>query len=419
MLCAYAGPRMSQRVCFVLSGLGPSGGVRAVLNHARLLARDHGMSVTVAVPASDGEPPPAGVRTVSHDEARSESFAITVATWWQTVAPMFAIPAERRAYFLQNFEERLYHRGDLERLAAPLTHDLPLSFITEGGWIAELLAELRPEAPCRHVPNGVDKSLFTVPSVPPRRDGPLRILVEGSPRLWFKGVPEAIDAAGRMAEPHLLTLVCPEPPPPELAERADRVLGPLDHQDMPAVYSAADVLLKLSRVEGVFTPPLEAFHCGATAVVWPVTGHDEYVRHRENGIVSDWDDLPGVARWLDLLARDDALLGALRRGALETARAWPSLEDSAELMASALREIAASPQPAGDPAQLLGDLEAGLAEVRLELQGLRRERGESERALEAAALREAGLVDRIAELEAELARTLEARARRLLASIRT
>ena len=55
MLCAYAGPRMSQSVCFVLSGLGPSGGVRAVLNHARLLARDQGMSVTVAVPAPDGD----------------------------------------------------------------------------------------------------------------------------------------------------------------------------------------------------------------------------------------------------------------------------------------------------------------------------------------------------------------------------
>ena len=418
MLCAYAGPRMSQRVCFVLSGLGPSGGVRAVLNHARLLARDHGMSVTVAVPAPDGQPPPAGVHIVSHEEARGESFAIAVATWWQTVAPMFAIPAERRTYFLQNFEERLYHRGDLERLAAPLTHDLPLSFVTEGRWIAEMLAELRPDARCRHVPNGVDKTLFAVPSDPQQRDGPLRILVEGSPRLWFKGVPEAIDAVQRMAEPHRLTLVCPEPPPPELADRVDRVLGPLNHREMPSVYSEADVLLKLSRVEGVFTPPLEAFHCGATAVVSPVTGHDEYVRHRENGIVADWDDLPGVARWLDLLAADDALLDQLRRGAIETARAWPSLEESAERMAAALREISASPQPAGDPAQLLGDLEAGLAEVRLELQRMRRERGESERALDAAALREAGLESRIAELEAELARTLEARARRLLASIR-
>jgi glycosyltransferase involved in cell wall biosynthesis len=419
MLCAYAGPRMSQRVCFVLSGLGPSGGVRAVLNHARLLTRDHGMPVTVAVPAPDGEVPPADARIVSHDDARVGNFDIAVATWWQTVAPMLAIPAERRVYFLQNFEERLYRRGDLERLAAPLTHDLPLSFVTEGRWIAELLRELRPEAPCRHVPNGMNKALFAVPAEPPRRDGPLRILVEGSPQLWFKGVAEAVDAVQRMEEPHLLTLVCPEPPPAELAARIDRVLGPLDHREMPAIYADADALLKLSRVEGVFTPPLEAFHCGATAVVWPVTGHDEYVRHRENGIVADWDDLPGVARWLDLLARDHELLAHLRRGALETARAWPSLEESAAQMAAALREIAAESQPLGDPGQLLADLDAGLADVRLELQRLRRERGESDRELEAAAIRQAGLESRIAELESELARTLGSRARRLLASIRS
>jgi O-antigen biosynthesis protein len=410
---------MSQTVCFVLSGLGPSGGVRAVLNHARLLARDHGMSVTVAVPAPAGELPPAGVRIVSQEDARAEAFDIAVATWWQTVGPMFAIPAEHRAYFLQNFEERLYHRGDLERLAAPLTHDLPLSFVTEGRWIAEQLALLRPGAPCRHVPNGVDKALFPVPADPPQRDGQLRILVEGSPQLWFKGVPEAVEAVQKMDESHVLTLICPEPPPPEISDRIDRVLGPLDHDEMPAVYSNSDVLLKLSRVEGVFTPPLEAFHCGATAVVWPVTGHDEYVRHRENGIVADWDDLPAVARWLDLLARNDELLGRLRRGALETARAWPSLEDSGERMACALGEMASAPQPAGDPAQLLADLEAGLAEVRLELQRLRRERGDGERDLEAAAIRQAGLERRIAELEAELARTIGARARRLLASIRS
>ena len=388
------------------------------LNHARLLARDHGLFVTVVLPAAAGERPPPDVRVVTYHEARGEAFDIAVATWWQTVGPMFAIPAKRRAYFVQNFEERLYHRGDLERLAAPLTHDLPLSFITEGRWIAELLGQLRPGTPCHHVPNGVDKSMFSAPAEPPLRDGPLRILVEGSPQLWFKGVPEAVEGVRQMCEFHVLTLVCPERPPRELSSRIDRVLGPLAPHEMPAVYADVDVLVKLSRVEGVFTPPLEAFHCGATAVVWPVTGHDEYVRHRENGIVADWDDLPGVARWLDLLARDRELLGSLRRGAVETARTWPSLEDSADRMAAALGDIAAAPQPLDDPPQLLADLEAGLAELQLELHGLRRHRDESERNLEAAMDRQAALERRTAELEAALAHTLDSRARGLLASIR-
>ena len=71
---------------------------------------------------------------------------------------------------------------------------------------------------------------------------------------------------------------------------------------LAALYAESDVLLKLSRVEGMFGPPLEAFHKGATCVVTPVTGHDEYIVHGENGLIVDWDDPPGTTRALDLLA---------------------------------------------------------------------------------------------------------------------
>ena len=89
---------------------------------------------------------------------------------------------------------------------------------------------------------------------------------------------------------------------------------------MAAEYERHDVVLKLSRVEGMFGPPLEGFHRGATCVVTPVTGHDEYVEHGVNGLVIDWDDERGTARALDLLARDASLLHLLRSNALATAR---------------------------------------------------------------------------------------------------
>ena len=54
-------------------------------------------------------------------------------------------------------------------------------------------------------------------------------------------------------------------------------------------------MLKLSRVEGMFGPPLEGFHMGATCVVTAVTGHEEYVEHGENGLVVEWDDPAGSA----------------------------------------------------------------------------------------------------------------------------
>jgi len=410
------------RVCFVLGRLGPSGGVRSVLAHAERLAAAHDMHATLVVTDGPAAAGAAGsLEVIGLDDARGREFDVAVATWWRTVYSLFQIPASRRAYFVQNFEERLYRPGDVERVGAAVTRDLPLAFVTEARWIAEELADLRPDAHCFHVPNGIDKWLFDPPASPPERTpGPLRVLVEGSPQLWFKGVPDAVEVLNAMREPRHATLVTPEPAAAAAVAAFDEVAGPLPHEEMPPRYSAADVLLKLSRVEGVFTPPLEAFHLGATAVVWPVTGHDEYVEHGVNGIVASWDDIRGTARWLDLLATDEELLARLRRSALETARRWPSWEDATARMAAALEEIAAAPEPAsgaGVP-ELLGDVHAGMEELRVEQLRLLRE--VERQSAELAAERSGHEVaeQRAARLEQQLAATLRARARRLLASRR-
>jgi O-antigen biosynthesis protein len=187
--------------------------------------------------------------------------------------------------------------------------------------------------------------------------------------VWFKHVPEAIQAVSLMREPHELTVVSGERA--ELAGLpTDRVIGPLTHREMADVYAQTDVLLKLSSVEGMFGPPLEAFHKGATCVVTPVTGHDEYVVHDHNGLIADWDDLRGTARLLDLLARDRRYLHHLRTNALETARGWPTWEQAGQFMAMTLERIAREPEPRADAAaaHLLADLREGVEAYRIHLQ---------------------------------------------------
>jgi O-antigen biosynthesis protein len=141
-------------------------------------------------------------------------------------------------------------------------------------------------------------------------------------------------------------------------------VGPLTPHEMAELYAASDVVLKLSRVEGMYGPPLEGFHMGATCVTTPVTGHDEYVEHGWNGLVVDWDDAKGTARQLDLLARDRRLLHFLRTNALATARSWPSWEQAGTFMAAALGAIRRAPAPdvADGARQLMAD-----ARVELEL----------------------------------------------------
>jgi glycosyltransferase involved in cell wall biosynthesis len=357
------------KIAFLVNDLQLSGGVGVVIQHARKLSLMDGWDVTLVLVREDEAPSWRGYEHLpdlhvrSRREAKTEHYDVAVATWWETTLTLFDIPADRYAYFVQSLEDRFYRYDEAGRLGAAATIDLPVSFITEARWIAETLAQLRPDAPCHLVPNGIDKEIFapTGEVTPSPAGRPLRVLVEGSPRVWFKHVRDSVRAAESMREPHHVTVVCGERD--ALGEvTADEVVGPLTPRQMADAYRRSDLVLKLSSVEGVFGPPLEGFHCGATCVVTPVTGHDEYVVHGYNGLLTDWDDLRGTARQLDLLARDRDLLQFLRTNALQTAHAWPDWEHCSRVMADALVAIREGPQPNVSAATvgLLTDLRSGI-----------------------------------------------------------
>ena len=145
----------------------------------------------------------------------------------------------------------------------------------------------------------------------------------------------------------------------------DRVVGPIPHREMATLYAETDVVLKTSRVEGMFGPPLEGFHLGATCVVTEVTGHEEYVQHGWNGLVADWDDPRGTARLLDRLASDPRELHFLRVNALATAQSWPDWEQAGQFMTLAIERIRREPPPpaTAGTARLMADMRTGMMEL--------------------------------------------------------
>lgn len=361
------------RVAFVINDLQLSGGMGVVIAHARELRLRHGMDVSFVL-ARDQEEPNwrydalAEVPVLSLRDAREHAFDIAISTWWETTYALFALRAERYVSFVQSLEDRFYRPDEIERMGAAIALDLPFSaFVTEARWIRDTLAELRPDVPCHLVRNGIDKVVFSAPvELAPRMDGPLRVLVEGYAGVWFKNLNEALAAAAEMRERHHVTVVAPDRMglPTHLA---DRVLGPVSHLEMASLYAESDVVLKLSSVEGMYGPPLEGFHMGATCVTTEVTGHEEYVEHGVNALVCDWDDRRGTSRQLDLLAADRRLLHELRSNALMTAQAWPSWPQAGQFMAATLRRIHQRPAPAatGGTARLLADVRLGIEEQRV------------------------------------------------------
>jgi len=93
--------------------------------------------------------------------------------------------------------------------------------------------------------------------------------------------------------------------------------------DCPRIYRSCDLIVKLSYIEGMFGPPLEMFHCGGTAVVYDVPGHEEYIDSGRNAIVIPVGDEAAAIAAVDRLKNDLVLRAHLKKGARETAERWP------------------------------------------------------------------------------------------------
>jgi glycosyltransferase involved in cell wall biosynthesis len=353
-------------VAFLTQDLQLSGGVGVIVHHAVQLAR-HGFEVDLILTRASERPgwSHRGLESVNVlPLAQARSYDVALATWWETTQHLFELDAARHAWFVQSLEDRFYAPGSPQRLGAALALDLPVRFVTEARWIADTIERLHPGEKVLYVRNGIAKDVFSpLETVPVAGVGePLRILIEGSAHVPFKGVGDALAAVAGMREPHHVTVVAGDGSAVGLPG-VDRAAGPVSQFELARLYAESHVLLKLSRVEGMFGPPLEAFHKGATCVVTPVTGHEEYIVHRENGLIVDWDDRAGTTRALDLLARDRSLLHRLRFGALATARSWPSWEQQGQAMAAALLALRREPPPSADGARLAHDLAGALSEA--------------------------------------------------------
>ena len=184
------------RVAFLVHDLSPSGGLATIRSHARRLV-ELGHEAELLGPGEDGR-------------AQGE-YDWAVATWWETAARLWDVPARRRLVFLQSFEERFYGPDEpLERQGAAAVLDLPVDFVVVAGWMRDALAELRPDAGCVLVHNGIDKQAFQ-PRERAGRTGPLRVLVEGQPTLWFKGTADSLAATAAMTEPNHVTVAALDP----------------------------------------------------------------------------------------------------------------------------------------------------------------------------------------------------------------
>lgn len=323
------------KICFVLGSADISGGTYVVLQHA-MYALSQGAQVTLATifghdRSNQWHPVLQHIDPVDISTAAASSYDIVIATWWRTVFDLPKFRSRHFVYFVQSAENRFYHEPtslDASGLAE-LTYTLDLPVITIARWLQLHLAWTY-RRPSFVVNNGIRKDLYSPvgPTVEPRPHGHTRFLVEGPVDVPMKNVQKSIDLLRDGGAKDVWMLTSSDV---SSFTGVDRVFSRVPITSTPSIYRSCDVLVKLSRVEGMYGPPLEMFHCGGTVITYDVTGHEEYVVHQQNGLVADMDDESQVLAYIEQLRDDVELVSQLKFGALATASRWPDWTESSRL----------------------------------------------------------------------------------------
>ena len=382
------------KIAFLVDSTHISGGTYVVFQHAVYLARN-GHDVVIVTEDLRTE-----AALAWHPEAYShltfktyaevvgDHFDIACATWWLTVFRLGDLSASRYHYFVQSIESRFYPENDWAgRSCAELTYGFTLPIITEATWIQRYLADKYGHTPLL-ARNGIRKDIYlpTGQAIAPREKGKLRVLVEGPLGVFFKNVERTVELALESVADEVWLLT--STPAVKDYPGVDRTFCCVSISECAEIYRSCDVILKLSYVEGMFGPPLEMFHCGGTAIVYDVTGHDEYIRHGVNAIVVARDDEEGVLHALQDLKYKAGLYDRLCEGAIQTASAWPSWESSSKLFAEKFLGPQSSPGESAETLRRIGRLAKSWFENHRHLQRVEKELRAECGSLEAEVVRE-------------------------------
>jgi glycosyltransferase involved in cell wall biosynthesis len=167
------------------------------------------------------------------------------------------------------------------------------------------------------VPNGVDLAAFANarPILPDRR-GVLRVL-EGPVSAPHKRVEATIGLLRTIEGLEIVHMAADGSRP---ATPVDHALGAVPHGEVPGVYVACDILVKLSAQEAFPLPVLEQFAAGGTAVVARYPGAEQIIADGVNAILVDREaPEDGTRAALRELMADPDRLAAMQRAARVTA----------------------------------------------------------------------------------------------------
>ncbi len=335
------------KIAFIIAGVGISGGVNVIFEHAVRMNR-RGQQVSIITSEAvlsnqvDWHQSAKELNFQTFQESENRIFDIVIATWWETVYELTKLKASHYVYFVQSIESKLY-AADNEYLKALInfTYQLSVTVVTEAHWIQQYL-EKYFDKKAYLVRNGIYKNIYiNIVPIAAVNENKIRILIEGDLYSFFKNTKKTIEICQKSNVDEIWLLT-----PNQITEYKGitKVFSKVPIHQTPAIYSSCDVLVKLSLAEGMFGPPLEMFHCGGTAIVYDVTGYDDYIQHNINALVVKTGNENKVIEYINYLKANPSELARLKNAASETAKSWHDWEEASLEFENVLIEISNTKQ---------------------------------------------------------------------------
>lgn len=345
------------RITVVLPFVNLTGGIRVMLDYARLL-QEAGHQTTVVYPTwpyrfqwtrrqqwdeflktrrSAAWVPwmHAGCRVVRVPLIRERFLPdadVIIATAWPTALDVASLSPRkgRHVHIVMHHESGSGPEAMIRRIYALPAHRIAFSHFVQ--------TAIESQFGCRIndvVTNGVDTRIYFPDGV--RQERQVAMLYHPDPR---KGAEDGLRALAlvQQAAPRVTIRLCGTVHPAhEIPAGMSFEFHPSD-ADVRKLLSTSTALLYPSRYEGFGLPPLEAMACGCPVVTTDVGAIPEFVTDGVNGVVVPVGNVDLMAASLVRLLRDRALQTSLSTRGLQTADAL-SLDRVGPLFVEAIERL--------------------------------------------------------------------------------
>lgn len=310
------------RIAYIVESGGIFGGVRIIAEHLnRLYGRGHYAVLIVKEQGSEINWLPTQFAQMWAGSMTTDpaSFDVVVgtglSTWGEAAGKVFG---KARRFALVQMLDHLFHPEDTHKAMLP-KYKLPLTFITISKWLTREVSKLSGQGvgSIYRINNGIDFNLFYRDNMLPRDPSRIRIVTEGHTMNLAKDGDEMVWRAATAAKKKYGDVIeflgfSQFPPRREF----DRFWLRPSQKEIREIYSAGDIFLKASKLEGNPGPHFEAMACGHAAVCTAINEGDDDLHHEENCLKVRYGDQEGFEANLFRLIDGANLRKALAANAL-------------------------------------------------------------------------------------------------------